>query len=193
MSPRHTDTRERAIEVALELFTEQGYDKTSLREIAERLGIKKASLYYHFSSKEALLAGIMESLLAPLDELVAWAQSQPRTTETRQEVLRRVAVLLQGPWSRWVRFAQENQPAMRYHPAEGEQTQRRMLGLFTAIVDPDAEPSQQVRAVLALVAVYLGNLAPVAGALPALGIEQTAEQFGAAAMDVALALVGDGN
>jgi hypothetical protein len=50
-----------------------------------------------------------------------------------------------------------------------------------------------VRAVLALVAVYLGNLAPVAGALPALGIEQTAEQFGAAAMDVALALVGDGN
>jgi AcrR family transcriptional regulator len=193
MSPRRTDTRERAIEVALELFTEQGYDKTSIREIAERVGIKKASLYYHFPSKEALLTGIMESLLAPVDELVAWSQARPRTAETRQEVLRRIAVLLQGPWSRWIRFAQENQPAMRHHPEEGEQIQRRMLGLFMALVDPQAEPRQQVRSVLALAAVYLGNLAPVAGALPTLGIELTAEQFGAAAMDVALDLVVDLN
>jgi hypothetical protein len=64
-----------------------------------------------------------------------------------------------------------------------------MLGLLTALVDPHAEPGQQVRSLLALVAVYLGNLAPVADALPALGIELTAAQFGAAAMDVALELV----
>jgi AcrR family transcriptional regulator len=45
-------TRERILDVALELFNEQGYDKTSLREIAERLGITKAALYYHFERKE---------------------------------------------------------------------------------------------------------------------------------------------
>jgi AcrR family transcriptional regulator len=191
MSPRRTDTRQRAIEVALDLFTEQGYDNTSLREIAERLGIRKASLYYHFASKEALLAGILESLLAPLDELVAWALAQPRSVETRQEVLRRVAALLQGRWSRWIRFAQENQPALRDHQAEGEQMRRRMNGLFTAIVDPDAEPRQQVRSLLALGAVYIGNLAPLAGALPALGIEVTAEELGSAAMDVAMELVDE--
>ena len=143
MSPRRTDTRQRAIEVALELFTEHGYDNTSLREIAERLGIKKASLYYHFASKEALLAGIMESLLAPVDELVAWGQSQPRSAETRQEILRRIAALLQGPWSRWIRFMQENQPAMRHHRAEGDRTQPRMLALFTAVVDLHADARQQ--------------------------------------------------
>ena len=42
------DTRTRIQQVALELFAEQGYDKTSLREIAGRLDVTKAALYYHF-------------------------------------------------------------------------------------------------------------------------------------------------
>ncbi|HUA95009.1 MAG TPA: helix-turn-helix domain-containing protein, partial [Acidimicrobiales bacterium] len=44
-------TRERILDVALDLFIEKGFDKTSLREIAERLGFSKAALYYHFASK----------------------------------------------------------------------------------------------------------------------------------------------
>ena len=52
---RRGDTRERILDVALELFNEQGYDKTSLREIAERLGVTKAALYYHFERKEDIL------------------------------------------------------------------------------------------------------------------------------------------
>jgi AcrR family transcriptional regulator len=48
-------TRERILDVALELFNEQGYDKTSLREIAEQLGVTKAALYYHFEKKEDIL------------------------------------------------------------------------------------------------------------------------------------------
>jgi len=48
-------TRERILDIALELFTEQGYEKTSLRQIAERLGFSKAAIYYHFASKEDIL------------------------------------------------------------------------------------------------------------------------------------------
>jgi AcrR family transcriptional regulator len=47
--------RERILDVALELFIEQGYDKTSLREIAERLDVTKAALYYHFERKDDIL------------------------------------------------------------------------------------------------------------------------------------------
>jgi AcrR family transcriptional regulator len=47
--------REAILDVALELFNEQGYEKTSLREIAERLGVTKAALYYHFEKKEDIL------------------------------------------------------------------------------------------------------------------------------------------
>jgi AcrR family transcriptional regulator len=48
-------TRDRILDVALELFSDEGYDKTSLREIAERLGFSKAAIYYHFASKEDIL------------------------------------------------------------------------------------------------------------------------------------------
>ncbi|MGO9874712.1 MAG: TetR/AcrR family transcriptional regulator [Acidimicrobiia bacterium] len=51
-------TRERILDIALELFSTQGYDKTSLREIAERLGFSKAAIYYHFASKEEILLAL---------------------------------------------------------------------------------------------------------------------------------------
>jgi AcrR family transcriptional regulator len=79
-------TRERILDVALELFNEQGYEKTSLREIAERLGVTKAALYYHFERKEDLLLelhlrlhelgrGILEQLDGisdPREVVAAW-------------------------------------------------------------------------------------------------------------------------
>jgi AcrR family transcriptional regulator len=52
---RSHDTRSRLRELALRLFAEQGYEKTSLREIAEQLGVTKAALYYYFKSKEDIV------------------------------------------------------------------------------------------------------------------------------------------
>jgi AcrR family transcriptional regulator len=57
-APAPPDTRERILDVALDFFTEQGYDGTSLRQIAERLGVTKAALYYHFESKEDILMAL---------------------------------------------------------------------------------------------------------------------------------------
>jgi AcrR family transcriptional regulator len=52
------EMREQILDVSLELFSEQGYDNTSLREIAERLGVTKAALYYHFRSKGDILMAL---------------------------------------------------------------------------------------------------------------------------------------
>jgi AcrR family transcriptional regulator len=60
------DTRDRILAVASELFIAQGYNGTSLREIADRLGFTKAALYYHFQSKEEILAALVQ----PADDLV---------------------------------------------------------------------------------------------------------------------------
>ena len=54
----NTQTRRRILDVALELFASQGYDRTSLREISERLGFSKAALYYHFRAKEDILRAL---------------------------------------------------------------------------------------------------------------------------------------
>ncbi|OAA29052.1 transcriptional regulator [Frankia sp. EI5c] len=51
-------TRERILDVALELFTHAGYEAVSLREIAERMNFTKAALYYHFSSKDDILLAL---------------------------------------------------------------------------------------------------------------------------------------
>jgi AcrR family transcriptional regulator len=51
-------TRERILDIALDLFIEQGYEKTSLRQIAEELGFSKAALYYHFASKDEILLAL---------------------------------------------------------------------------------------------------------------------------------------
>lgn len=56
--PAEKSTRERILEIALDLFIEKGFDKTSLREIAESLGFSKAALYYHFASKDAILLAL---------------------------------------------------------------------------------------------------------------------------------------
>src|SRR5580700_10584334 len=64
------ETRERILEIALELFTTQGYDRTSLRDIAERLGTTKAALYYHFARKEDILVELHLRLHAIGDELL---------------------------------------------------------------------------------------------------------------------------
>lgn len=56
------DTAARIREAALELFTRQGYEKTSLREIAAELNITKAAVYYHYRSK----VDILDDLLRPL-------------------------------------------------------------------------------------------------------------------------------
>lgn len=62
---RGSVTRTRILEVARDLFTEKGYEKMSLREIAEAVGITKAALYYYFPTKEKLF----EELVRPLFDM----------------------------------------------------------------------------------------------------------------------------
>jgi AcrR family transcriptional regulator len=72
-------TRERILDVALNLFIEKGFDKTSLREIAEALGFSKAAVYYHFASKDDILMALHlrlhELFRDPLDQLRGQAMS----------------------------------------------------------------------------------------------------------------------
>lgn len=78
----HDGTRARILWIALDLFTTQGYDKTSMRQIAERLGFSKAAIYYHFASKEDILM----ALDARLYDLGHDALSTVEASETAPEV-----------------------------------------------------------------------------------------------------------
>jgi AcrR family transcriptional regulator len=73
---RNADTREDIRTVALELFAENGVEQTSLRQIAERLDITKAALYYHFPSKDELLAELAQPLMDDLDGFFAQVREE---------------------------------------------------------------------------------------------------------------------
>lgn len=60
---RPSDTKQRILQTARELFATQGVQQTSLQEIADRLGITKPALYYHFASREELIRSIVTPLL----------------------------------------------------------------------------------------------------------------------------------
>ncbi|MGN9768815.1 TetR family transcriptional regulator [Micromonospora sp. SD12] len=71
------DTRTRILRAALDLFAEHGYQRTSLRQIAERLRLTKAAILYHFPAKEHLLTALVEPLVADLEALLDAAEAGP--------------------------------------------------------------------------------------------------------------------
>ncbi|MDV9173676.1 helix-turn-helix domain-containing protein [Streptomyces sp. W16] len=154
---RRGDTRQRIQDVALELFAEQGYEKTSLREIAEHLDVTKAALYYHFKTKEEILVSIFEDLTKPIEDLIEWGRDQPHTLETKQEIVRRYAVALDGATPLF-RFMQENQAQVR-DLRIGERFKDRMRGLREIVIDPDAGLVDQVRSLSAIFTLHAGMFA----------------------------------
>ena len=66
------NAREEILDAAAELFTNHGYANTSTRKIADAVGVRQASLYHHFATKD----DILEALLAgTVDEPLRWPPS----------------------------------------------------------------------------------------------------------------------
>src|ERR1700751_2795096 len=109
---RRGDTRARIQQVALELFAEQGYERTALREIAERLGVTKAALYYHFKSKEDIVRSFTEDYFDRLDALIEWGQGQPPAAQTSSELLDRYITIVMESGEVF-RFLERNQATIQ--------------------------------------------------------------------------------
>jgi AcrR family transcriptional regulator len=152
--PAEGDTRTRIQRIALELFTEHGYEATSLREIAERLGVTKAALYYHFKTKDEIIDSLVNDRAARIQELVAWAQTQPRTLPSRCEILRRYSDLLyEQEHHALVRFFERNQSSMAQHKA-GAVMKERLRELQDMLADPTAPLTTRIRASLAIFSLH---------------------------------------
>ena len=134
-----------------------------LREIAERLGVTKAAVYYHFPTKEDILASLLEDFLAQLDELIAWTEGQPRGTDTRRAALDRYAQMLGGPKTDLARFMQEGQTAIR-ELAAGLQVRKHFARFQALLAAPDESAEGGLRAQVALVALHLAAFGPLSPA-----------------------------
>jgi AcrR family transcriptional regulator len=146
------DTRVRIQQVALELFAEQGYERTSLREIAERLGVTKAALYYHFKSKEDIVRSFTEDYFGRLDALIAWGKDQPTNEQTARELLDRYVTIVMESGEVF-RFLERNQATI-HGTEDGKhrftQFRPRLKAFIEIIAGPEAPSRAQIRAAAAM-------------------------------------------
>ena len=63
-----SDTKRRILDAAELLMGEKGFTSTSMRDITAAAKVNHASVNYHFGSKEALLAAVLERRLQPINE-----------------------------------------------------------------------------------------------------------------------------
>jgi AcrR family transcriptional regulator len=88
------ETKQKLLDVAEELFAKDGYSNTSLRAITGKAKVNLAAVNYHFGSKEALLAAVLERRLLPLnklrterlDQVMAAAKEAGRTPSAREVI-----------------------------------------------------------------------------------------------------------
>lgn len=99
--------REEILDAAAELFAQRGYAATSTRLIAEAVGIRQASLYYHFDNKEHILAELLEATVRPSLDYAAELERQGAAPVTALHALASydVGVLLTARWNVGILYA----------------------------------------------------------------------------------------
>ena len=175
---RTTDTRRRIQEVALELFGTKGASITSLRDIAEALGITKAALYYHFPSKADLIRSIYQPFMDQTDALLDDAEARRLGPRELFEAYIDGMVGFRDAYLTLLRDAS----VLAY--VDLEQASVRWVERFQRLlVGPGATREQQVRAIVAIGGLGRSVVLP--------GISE--EPLRSAAVEAALAALGAGN
>jgi AcrR family transcriptional regulator len=141
-------TRERIIQVAIDLFASQGYGGTSLRHIAERLGVTKAAVYHHFHTKDdiarVVLGRALDVLAAMTDRLIvagtdaaAWQRALPQVIDIAVSQRRLLFVLERNENTFRERFAGD--------PVFGKRLTSDPAGLAGLLANPATDPAVRVR------------------------------------------------
>ncbi|NYJ73146.1 TetR/AcrR family transcriptional regulator [Allobranchiibius huperziae] len=123
---------QRLVVAAVDLFTEQGYDATTVSQIAERAGVTKSTFFRHFSDKRELLVAGQETLSRLLADGIAEAPSSATPLEAVAAGLRRASGAM-GPTNR------EIGPRIRAAVAASTELQERdalkSVGLAAAMTE----------------------------------------------------------
>ncbi len=99
MSRWEPGARERLVVAAVDLFTEQGYDATTVAEIADRAGVTRSTFFRHFSDKREVLVAGQETLSALLAAWIAEAPAEASPLEAVAAGLGRASSAM-GPMNR---------------------------------------------------------------------------------------------
>jgi AcrR family transcriptional regulator len=138
-------THERILDVALDLFLEKGYDKTSLREIAEQLGFSKAALYYHFASKDDIFLALHDRLHRLAEGSLSALGAGTLTVEDWVTVLDGFIDVIPGNRTLLAMFERNRAVFEALHTDHARDHEDLDERLRSAITDPSIPVDQRVR------------------------------------------------
>lgn len=133
-------TKENILEAALTLFSEQGYDGTSVEQIAQAVGIKAPSLYKHFKGKEEILNAIIDSAEARYEESFGSEQNIGKLPQNKKEfiaaTMNKIAFTMQDPMIRKIRMllVQEQFRNQRFAEITSRHQLEGIQGMYTKII-----------------------------------------------------------
>src|SRR4051794_21725183 len=132
------ETRAEILRVGLALFTEKGFEATSVRDIARALGITQSSLYYHFTGKDQIVATLLKGRVDEAEQLAEWIRKQPRGPGLLREsalrwIDRTTPERLQG-----MRLAHANQAVINRMAPEAADLRASFRDVFDAVLEPGA-------------------------------------------------------
>ena len=82
------DTKERILATALEMFSQNGYAGTNIRELTAALGLVKSSMYKHFASKEAIWNALLDEMIAYYEARFGSAENLPPVPDSLEGLVR---------------------------------------------------------------------------------------------------------
>ena len=101
-------TKEKILDAALTLFAENGYDGTSVEQIANIVGIKAPSLYKHYKGKEDILNALIDSAETRYEEMFGSEKNIGRVPQSREEFIKvtmeRISFTMRDPIIRKTRL-----------------------------------------------------------------------------------------
>lgn len=145
---RGSARRDQIRAVALELFSQQGYQQTSLRQIADRLGFTRAALYYHYEAKDDLLREVISPLLDRVEDLLAASPAPISSARQRSALLASfMHILLEH---RGIVELMGNDRAVLAHPDVGGRWTELRERLHERLAGDDADLERHIKAAAAI-------------------------------------------
>jgi AcrR family transcriptional regulator len=149
MSPSSSlDTRDRILDAALDLFSEHGFDGTTLQQIADRVGLTKAALYHHFRSKDDLLEALVMPAIVELDGLLDGYEASLGTRAGNRGFVRDYLEHLLRH-RRLVAYIFRDVATIA-HPVISSGNRERLARVESALVGTELDFNEQVRVAMAL-------------------------------------------
>ena len=148
--PRHVASgsaaspRDQVLNAAAELFVTRGFAATSTREIAEKVGIRQASLYYHFAGKDEILAELLQRSVRPtvdkVEKIEALVPPQTHATALYLLALIDIRTLTEAPHNVGILYGQSDVTSSKVY-AEFRDARQELIDAYGSFGLQAASPS----------------------------------------------------